>query len=27
LFEGDDDGAAGETHYSKQTKLNFVDVW
>lgn len=27
MFEGDDDGAAGETHYLKQTKLNFVDDW
>lgn len=25
LFEGDDDGAAGETHYSNQPKLDFAD--
>lgn len=26
LFEGDDDRATGETHYSKQNKLDFVAV-
>lgn len=25
LFEGDDDGAAGETHCSRQSRSDFVD--